>query len=98
MVDGSSPRGDVTGRPDAEMSPSLFRSGQLTVGRLAGLDSPVLIQPPDEPGHLRAGQVRVPTWIRVRSAILLVLGTLGTAVLLGAILSIVVVGAVLLLA
>ena len=40
----------------------------------------------------------MPAWIRVRSAILLVLGTLGTAVLLGAILSILVVGAVLLLA
>jgi len=80
------------------MSPSLFRSGQLTVGRVAGIDSPVLIHTPHQPHHLDPGQVRVPTSIRIRSAVLLALGTLGTAVLLGAILSIVVVGAVLLLA
>jgi hypothetical protein len=93
-VDGSTPRAETA---VAEMGPSLFRSGQLTVARVPGVDSPLLIQPPREPGHLDQGQVRVPVTLRIRSAILLALATLGTAVLVGAVLSIVVVGAVLLL-
>lgn len=98
MAGDADPLGSVVSGNAAETTPSLLRSGQVTVARVPGVDSPVLIHPPHEPGHLDLGEVRVPSAVRVRSAVLLALGAIGVAVLLGAILSIVVVGAVLLIA
>ncbi len=83
---------------DPETTPSRFPGGKLMVARLTGVDSPVLIRAPAEPAHLSAADVRVPTARRIRSALLLAVSVVGAAMLVGAALSIVVVGAVLLVA
>ena len=70
----------------------------MTAARAAGSDSPVIVRPPDDPGHIGSDDVRVPFGVRVRSAALLTVAVIGAAILVGVVLAIVVVGAVLLVA
>ena len=72
--------------------------GELPVAHISGIASPVLVQAPDEPIHLKSSDVRVPLAHRVRSAVLLAVGVFGTAMLIGAVVSILVVVAVTLVA
>ena len=95
MAGADSSHGDHAG---AETSPSRFPGGELTVAHISGIDSPVLVQAPDEPIHLKSSDVRVPLAHRVRSAVLLAVGVFGTAMLIGAVVSILVVVAVTLVA
>jgi hypothetical protein len=82
----------------AEAPPSRLPAGELTAAQVAGVSGPVIVKVPDEPGHIGSSDVRVPLARRIRAAVLLALSVLGTAILLGVILSIIVVGAVLLIA
>ena len=63
--------------------------------RMKDAASGVIVRRPRQPDQIGAHQVRVPRGIRVRSAIFLALSTIGTAVLVGAVLSILFVGVVL---
>ena len=81
----------------AETLPSLLRAGQATAVRVTGGRGPIILQPPPAPTHLTGRDVRSPIHVRLRSAVVLLLGTVGTAVLVGAIASIVIVGALLLI-
>jgi hypothetical protein len=77
--------------PDGATAPAPGLRSWMTRARSA-----VVVQRPRQPDRIRADEHRVPTSVRVRAAFLLAIGTAGVAVLVGAVLSIVVVGAVLL--
>lgn len=79
-----------------ETPPSRIRGGQATAIRVRGSDGAVIVQPPREPAHLAGRDVRSPIHVRLRSTLVLLVGAVGTAVLLGAILSILLVGGLLL--
>ena len=81
-----------------ESAPSRLPAGKLTAARGGARGEAVIVRAPAEPGHIGSTDVRVPLTTRLRSAMLLAVSVLGTAILLGVILSIVVVGAVLLIA
>ncbi|MCP4434525.1 MAG: hypothetical protein GY812_03370 [Actinomycetia bacterium] len=88
----------LDGVAGAETAPSRFPGGELTVAHISGIDTPVLVQAPDEPIHLKASDVRVSLGRRIRAAVLLAVSVFGTAMLIGAIVSILVVSAVLVIA
>ncbi len=84
--------------PLGKATVSRFPGGELTVAHISGIDTPVLVQAPDEPIHLKASDVRVSLGRRIRAAVLLAVSVFGTAMLIGAIVSILVVSAVLVIA
>lgn len=86
------------GAAATEIAPSGQPGDRAGMARVPGVGSPVMIAPPSAAGHIDAGAVRVPTSVRLRSLAVLVVSVVGVAVLVGAVLSIVVVGAVLLIA
>lgn len=80
----------------AETVPSLLLGGRTTAVRVRGADGAVILRTPPSPVHLSGRDVRSSPGVRLRSTLVLLFGALGTAVLVGTIASIVVVGALLL--
>jgi len=81
-----------------EATPSRLPAGRVTAAQVSGAAGPVLVTAPNEPGHIASTDVRVPLAVRLRSAALLAVSVLGTAILVGVVLSIIVVGAIILVA
>ncbi|MGI9577960.1 MAG: hypothetical protein ACR2OH_07165 [Microthrixaceae bacterium] len=94
MVGTDSPRQAVAG---SEAAPSRLPTGKVTAAQVAGT-GPVIVKAPSEPGHIGSTDVRVPLIVRLRSALLLAVSVLGTAIIVGVLLSIIVVGAIILVA
>jgi hypothetical protein len=87
---------DLSGATAAETVPSLLRGGQTTAVRVRGADGAIILRNPPSAVHLSGSDVRSSPGVRLRSLLVLTFGALGTAVLIGTIASIVVVGALLL--
>jgi hypothetical protein len=87
---------DPSGAIAAETVPSLLHGGRTTAVRVRGADGAIILRTPPSAVHLSGRDVRSSPAVRLRSAMVLLFGALGTAVLVGTIASIVVVGALLL--